>query len=147
MGKVFLYYKKSGRSRKITKLVGELCYHMYRLCARLGKISSKLRRLMPTTHTSPGVLSHGSHVEMSGFQASHISTCSKSYQLLHTTSTCDNIMSRQVSCFSDFVRIFCNSEPLFSYVVSHVMTTRCSTFHVSWWIRSQYTPNIMNIIF
>jgi hypothetical protein len=108
-----LQKKRSGRSPKITKLVGELCYHMYRLCARLEKILSKLRRLMPTTHTSPGVLSHGSHVEMSGFQASHIATCLKFSQLLHTTSTCDNMMSRQVSCFSDSVRIFCNSEPLF----------------------------------
>jgi hypothetical protein len=111
-GKVVLNYKKPGRSPKITKLVDELCYHMYRLCARLEKILSKLRRLMPTTHTSPGVLSHGSHVDMSGFQASHITTCSKSSQLLHTTSTCDNTMSRQVLYFSDFVRIFCNLETL-----------------------------------
>ena len=27
------------------------------------------------------------------------------------------------------------------------MSTRCSKFHVSSWIRPQYTPNIMNIIF
>jgi hypothetical protein len=110
---VFLNYRKSERSSKITKLVGELCYHMYGLCARIEKISSKLRRLMPKTQTSPGVLSYWSHVEMYRFEAQDIATCSKSSQLLHTTSTCDSTTARQVSWFSDFVRIFCNLETLF----------------------------------
>ena len=36
---------------------------------------------------------------------------------------------------------------LFPQVPRHVTSTRCSTFHVSSWIRPQHTPNIMNIIF
>jgi hypothetical protein len=53
----------------------------------------------------------------------------------------------QVSWFSDFVQIFCNLETLFPQVVRHVTTTRCSTFHMSSWIKPQYNSNIMNIIF
>jgi hypothetical protein len=48
LNNVWRYHKKLGQKNKktknfpkITKLVGELCYHMYRLCARLEKISSK----------------------------------------------------------------------------------------------------------
>ena len=41
VGKSISKLKNSGRSPKITKLVGELCYHMYRLCARLEKILRK----------------------------------------------------------------------------------------------------------
>jgi hypothetical protein len=66
---------------------------------------------------------------------------------LHTTYTCDNMTPRQVSWFSDFVQTFCNLETLFPQVVHHVTVTRCSTFHMRSWIRSQCTPNIMYIIF
>jgi hypothetical protein len=79
--------------------------------------------------------------------ASDVATFSKSSLFLHTTYTCDNTTPRQVSWFSDFIRIFCNLETLFPYVVRHVTSTRCSIFHVSWWMRPRYTPNIMNIIF
>jgi hypothetical protein len=66
-GKVFLNYRKSVRSPKITKLIGVSCYHMYRLCATIEKISSKLRHLMPKTQTSPHVIIVTTHLEMSGF--------------------------------------------------------------------------------
>ena len=54
---------------------------------------------------------------------------------------------RQVSWFSDFVRILYDLNTLFPQRPRHVTSTRCSTFHVSSWIRPQHTPNIMNIIF
>jgi hypothetical protein len=66
-GKLFLNYIKSGRSPKITKLVGASCYHMYSMCARIEKISRKFGRRVPKTHTSLGVLSYWSHVEMYRF--------------------------------------------------------------------------------
>jgi hypothetical protein len=63
--KCFINYRKFERSLKITKLVGVSCYHTYRFCARIEKISSKLERQIPKTQTFPCVLSHWSHVEMS----------------------------------------------------------------------------------
>jgi hypothetical protein len=59
-------------------------------------------------------------VEMSGFEASDVPTCSKSSQFLHTTSTRHNMTPRQVSWFSDFVWILYNLQTLFLLVVRHV---------------------------
>jgi hypothetical protein len=60
---VFLNYRKSERSSNITKLVGTSCYHMYRLCARIEKISSKLGRRMPITQTSLCVITLCYHID------------------------------------------------------------------------------------
>ena len=88
-----------------------------------------------------------SHVEMSGFLTSDVTTCSKPSQFFTTASTCDNTTPRQVSWFSDFVCILYNLKSHFRQVPRHVTSTRCSRFHVSSWIRPKHTLNIMSINF
>ena len=46
------------------------CYHMWRPWSKIEKVSSKLRRRLPKTQTSPHVITRHidkTHVEMSGF--------------------------------------------------------------------------------
>ena len=88
-----------------------------------------------------------SHVEMSGFLASDVTTCSKHSQFFTTIFTCDNTMPRQVSWFSDFVWILYHLNSLFPQLTQHVTSTRCSRFPVTPWIRPQHMLNIMNINF
>ena len=88
-----------------------------------------------------------SHVEMSRFLASDITTCSKPSQFFIIASTCDNTTPRQVLWFSDFVCILYNLKSHFRQVPRHVTSTRCSRFHVSSWIRPKHTLNIMSINF
>ena len=88
-----------------------------------------------------------SHVEMSGFLASDVTTCSKSSQFFTTASTCNNTTPPQVLWFSDFVWIIYNLNSLFPQLTRHVTSKRCSRFHVTPWIRPQHTLNIMNINF
>ena len=88
-----------------------------------------------------------SHVEMSGFYASDVATCSKHSQFFTTAYTCDNMTPRQVSWFSDFVWTLYNFKTLFRQVARHVTWRRCAKFDASSWIETQHTPNTMNNIF
>ena len=88
-----------------------------------------------------------SHVEMSGFLASDVTTISKPSHFFTTASTCDNTTPQQVSWFSDFVCILYNLKSHFRQVLRHVTSTRRSRFHVSSWIQPKHTLNIMSINF
>ena len=86
-------------------------------------------------------------VEMSGFYASDVATCSKHSQFFTTAYTCDNMTPQQVSWFSDFVWTLYNFKTLFRQVAHHVTWRRCAKFDASSWIETQHTPNTMNNIF
>jgi hypothetical protein len=144
---VFLNYRKSERSPKIMKLVRASCYHMYRLCASIEKILSKLGCRMPKTQTSL-VCYHINHMwRCLGF--SHL-TSQLALNLLNCCTQPLQVIARHPDKFRDFrtsFGFFCNLETLFPQVVHHVIITKCSIFHVNNWIWPQYTSNVMNTIF
>ena len=82
---------------------------------------------------------------MFGFYAPDVTTDSEFFEIFIIASTCDNMLCRQVSWFSEFGFILYIQKNDFTQLGRHVSGDKRSIFHVAFCIRSGNALTIINV--
>ena len=80
------------------------------------------------------------------FCAPDVTTDSEFFEIFIIASTCDNMLCRQVSRFSEFVFILYIQKNDFTQLGPHVLGGKRSIFHVAFCIRPGNALTIMNVM-